>query len=105
MALVSAGAMVSVTRLDLPEPETPVTTVKVPNSIFAVTFLRLLQEAPVILSAPRPGLRRFSGTRIIRLPVRYWPVSESGQAMICSGVPAATTRPPCSPAPGPMSTT
>ena len=70
MALVSAGAMVSVTRLDLPEPETPVTTVNVPNSIFAVTFRRLLARAPVIFRHPRPGLRRSSGRRIIRLPVR-----------------------------------
>ena len=83
MALVRAGAMVSVTSDDLPDPETPVTTVRVPNSIFAVTFLRLLAEAPVILRAPRPGLRRFSGTRIMRLPVRYAPVMESGHAMIC----------------------
>ena len=105
MALVSAGAMVSVTRLDLPEPETPVTTVNVPNSIFAVTFLRLLARAPVMVSAPRPGRRRSAGSSTMRAPARYLRVSESGHAMISSGVPAHTTRPPFSPAPGPMSIT
>ena len=33
-------------RLDLPEPETPVTQVKVPSGIAAVTSLRLLARAP-----------------------------------------------------------
>ena len=69
-ALVSAGAMVSVTRELLPEPDTPVTTVRVPNSIWAVTLCRLFALAPVILSAPRPGLRRSSGKRTMARPVR-----------------------------------
>ena len=69
-ALVSAGASVSVTSELLPEPETPVTTVSVPSSILAETFLRLFAEAPVILICPLRGLRRFSGRRIWRSPVR-----------------------------------
>ena len=67
---MSAGAIVSVTSELLTEPETPVTTVSVPNSMLAVTFLRLLWEAPTILSAPRPGFLRSRGTRMSRRPVR-----------------------------------
>ena len=44
------------------------------------------------------------GTSIWRLPERYWPVSEAGFLATSSGVPAAITWPPCSPAPGPRST-
>ena len=69
-ALVSAGAMVSVTSELFPEPETPVTTVRVPNSILAVTFLRLLADAPRTVRAPRLGERRAAGSSIIRAPVR-----------------------------------
>ena len=45
-ALVRAGAIVSVTSELLPEPETPVTTVSVPNSIWAETFFRLFALRP-----------------------------------------------------------
>ena len=41
-------------------------------------------------------------------PERYWPVSESGLDMSPPGPvtgPEWTMRPPCSPAPGPTSTT
>ena len=69
-ALVSAGARVSVTSELLPLPETPVTTVSVPSSTLAVTFLRLLAEAPTTLMAPRRGLRRLAGSSIWRRPVR-----------------------------------
>ena len=69
-ALVSAGASVSVTSDDLPEPETPVTTVSVPSSTLAFTFLRLFAQAPVIFMAPRRGLRRLAGSAICLRPVR-----------------------------------
>ena len=35
--------------VDLPPPETPVTQVKMPSGIAAVTFFRLLPRAPTIL--------------------------------------------------------
>ena len=41
-------------KLDLPEPETPVTQEKVPSGIAAVTLLRLLAVAPGRVSF-RPG--------------------------------------------------
>ena len=37
-------------------------------------------------------------------PERYAPVTDSGQAMISSTFPVATTSPPCLPAEGPIST-
>jgi excinuclease ABC subunit A len=52
----------------------------------------------------RSMARRRAGTGICRRPARYWPVSECGARRMSSGVPSATTCPPCSPAPGPMST-
>ena len=36
------------TSVDLPPPETPVTQVKSPSGIVAVTFLRLLPRAPTM---------------------------------------------------------
>ena len=39
---------VSMSRVDLPPPETPVMQVNVPSGIEAVTFLRLLARAPLI---------------------------------------------------------
>ena len=52
------------TSVDLPPPETPVTQVKSPSGIVAVTFLRLLPRAPTIASS-RPGsrARRLVGNR------------------------------------------
>ena len=43
------------TRVDLPPPETPVTQVKRPSGIVAVTFFRLLPRAPTIFSS-LPGV-------------------------------------------------
>ena len=45
------------TSVDLPPPETPVTQVKRPSGIVAVTFFRLLPRAPTIFSS-LPGSRR-----------------------------------------------
>ena len=66
--------------------------------------LRLCWRAPRTTSSAR-GVRRSAGTGICRSPERNWPVSEPGCASISFGVPSATTSPPCSPAPGPRSTT
>ena len=49
--------------------------------------------------------RRRSGIAMPSSPVRYLPVSESGCAMMSSGVPCAMILPPWMPAPGPMSIT
>ncbi len=59
------------TRVDFPPPETPVTQVKRPSGIDAVTLFRLLPRAPTILSS-RPGVaaRRFDGIATVRSPER-----------------------------------
>ena len=66
-------------RVDLPPPETPVTQQKVPSGISAVMSFRLLPRAPTTRRiCPGWPVRRFGGTGIWRLPVRYWPVMLSG---------------------------
>ena len=77
--LATAWCRVSLTRVDLPEPETPVTQQKTPSGIATSIPLRLCSRAPRTSSAPR-GSRRSAGTSIRRLPERYWPVSEAGFA-------------------------
>ena len=102
--LATAWWSVSLTRVDLPEPETPVTQQKTPSGIATSIPLRLCSRAPRTSSAPR-GSRRCAGTSILRLPERYWPVSEAGSlGDLLRACPAAITWPPCSPAPGPRST-
>ena len=92
-------------KVDLPPPETPVTQVNRPSGISAVTFFRLLPRAPASRSTRCGFFGRRSGTAISRAPERYWPVSEFGLAMMSAGRPWATIWPPCTPAPGPTSTT
>src|ERR1700722_16007252 len=60
--VATARNNVSLTRVDLPEPETPVTQVSNPNGNSAVTFFRLLAVAPRTRSI-RDGLGgcRFEG--------------------------------------------
>ena len=96
----------SLTRVDFPDPDTPVTAMKQPSGNATSTFFRLCSLAPfTTTSRAGEGRRRIAGTGICRRPVRYAPVTDSGLARRSSTVPATTTRPPCSPAPGPMSTT
>ncbi len=57
-------------KLDLPEPETPVTQVNVPSGIEAVTFLRLLAVAPERVSFLPVPLRRTAGIGTERRPLR-----------------------------------
>ena len=84
----------SFTKEDFPEPLTPVTTVKVPNGSFTLTFFRLFSLAPTTSSFfPFPFLL-FFGTSIFNFPLKYCPVKEFGFAITSSGVPAATTFPP-----------
>ncbi len=68
---------------------------------------RLLPVAPMIAICLLRVRRRcvVPARQSARCPDRYWPVSERGSSLICWGVPCATTWPPCTPAPGPRSTT
>ena len=92
------------TREDFPDPDTPVTQVKVPRGMDTSMWSKLFSAAPrTVRQWPLPGRRR-GGTGMVLAPERYWPVRDFGSAMISSTVPAATTSPPWTPAPGPMST-
>lgn len=65
-------------RVDLPEPDTPVTHTNKPTGKLKVTFFRLLPEAPSITNQRLFfGFVRLSGNAIINFPERYLPVSES----------------------------
>src|SRR5262249_59998469 len=76
-------------RVLLPEPETPVTAMKVPSGKVTETFFRLLPVAPRRVSFLPLPLRRGGGGAILRWPPRYWPVMGAG-ARAASGVgPAA----------------
>ena len=94
---------ISFTSEDLPDPDTPVTQVNVPSGMAASTFFRLFSDAPITRRKFPFPFRRSAGTAIFRFPERYWPVRLFGFAMTSSGVPAATMRPPWTPAPGPTS--
>ena len=65
------------TRVDLPEPDTPVTQVSKPTGNSRSTFLRLLPVAPVMVSMrdSSQGMR-FFGTAISSEPLRYLAVSD-----------------------------
>ena len=95
---------ISFTRELLPEPETPVTQVIIPRGIFTSIFFRLFSAAFRIVKNPA-GFLRTEGTGICSFPLKYCPVMDLGFCMISSAVPMATSCPPCSPAPGPISTT
>ena len=56
-------------RVDLPDPETPVTQLKMPSGISTLRFLRLCARAPVIRRPAVPVRRRF-GTGIRFRPFR-----------------------------------
>ena len=95
---------ISLTSELLPEPETPVTHVSTPIGTFTSMFFRLFSLAPTTFKKPFGFLRVF-GTGILISPLKYFPVIELGFFIKSSAVPVAITCPPCSPAPGPMSTT
>ena len=94
----------SLTSVLLPEPDTPVTQVRAPTGNAASMSRRLFSRAPWTVSHPRAS-RRIAGTGTPRRPDRNAPVTEAGSASMSATEPWATTRPPCCPAPGPMSMT
>ena len=101
--LRSACRITSLTSVDLPDPETPVTATKRPTGTSTSMFCRLCcaRRAP---AAPSLPARRARHRDLRARPDRNAPVIDSWLAATSAAGPAATTRPPCSPAPGPMST-
>ena len=61
----------SLTRVDFPEPDTPVTAIRQPSGNATSTDRRLCSLAPLTTtSLPRLGLRRVAGSGISSRPVR-----------------------------------
>ncbi len=102
---ISDRKRMSFTSVDLPDPDTPVTATKQPSGNATSMFLRLFCRAPRTVSHLSPVGRRCAGTGIDRLPARYCPVTDLRLRSSPLTVPVWTISPPCSPAPGPMSTT
>ncbi len=91
------------TSVLLPEPETPVTQVNTPIGNETLTSLRLFSDAPSIFINPL-GFLLFSGIGMVYSLERYFPVSDLSFFTKSWIFPVATTSPPFSPAPGPIST-
>ncbi len=88
----------------MPEPDTPVTQINNPRGKLTSIFFKLCPAAPNTVKHFSFGMRRASGTGTYFRPLKYCPVIETGLPVISSIFPWATTSPPFSPAPGPMST-
>ena len=101
--LARALYRISLTSELLPEPDTPVTQVMTPRGKSTLMFFRLFSAAPRTVIQP-VGFLRSDGTGILSLPLKYAPVTDSWLSIISWAVPMAITCPPCSPAPGPIST-
>ena len=94
---------IPLTKVDFPEPETPVTAINFPSGNLTDTFLRLFSLAP-LTSIKRPlPTRRSVGTGIDLAPDKYCPVIDFLFLATSSGVPEAMICPPKAPAPGPTS--
>ena len=96
----------SLTSVDLPEPRhagdgDEQAERELDGEVLEVVLPRAPDHEPRVGRAaaawPAPGC--------VRLPARYWPVIDALFLSSAFTVPACTTSPPCSPAPGPMSTT
>src|SRR5450432_1940058 len=101
----NARNSVSMTSVDFPEPETPVTQVRRPIGNDTDRSRRLWPVALRRVRLRAADERRCLGTAMDLRPDRYAPVNDCGLAAISDGLPDATTRPPWTPALGPMSMT
>ena len=95
----------SFTSVDFPDPDTPVTAMTSPAETPHPHSSDCARGPLDHHSRDFDRLRRTAGNGICCLPVRYAPVSDFLLASNSSPGPETTTLPPCSPAPGPMSTT
>src|SRR3546814_5533403 len=77
----------SFTRVDLPDPDTPVTAVNTPSGNSTVRSFRLCSRAPFTTRHSLPGGRRLAGTGMERLPDRYCPVIDALFLRSCLTVP------------------
>ena len=99
--LSSAGYKIFFTKLVLPLPDTPLTTVNAFKGIFTSIFFRFCSLAPII-SMWFFDTRLFLGISIFLFPFKYSDVRLSLFSSFFS-VPCATISPPFEPALGPIS--
>src|ERR1700729_1893780 len=88
--LAAALYSTSLTSVDFPDPDTPVTQQNTPSGTLTSTLRRLCWETPSTLTYPE-GRRRRAGVSITRVPARNCPVSESATRSTSAAVPCATT--------------
>ena len=69
ICLDTIGTKVSLTKVDLPEPDTPVTTLKQPTAKDALMFFKLLPWQPCKVKKPL-GSTRLSGIAMLLRPVK-----------------------------------
>ena len=85
----SERSRMSLTSVDLPEPDTPVTAMRHPSGNDTSMSCRLCSRAPrTVTTSPVPGRRR-AGTGIDFLPERYCPVMD---ALLVSSPPRPRDR-------------
>ena len=94
----------SFTSVDLPDPDTPVTATSVPSGNDTVMSCRLFARPPTtVTTLPLRSAHRRD--RDLAATGEVLPRDRVGVREEPATVPEWTTWPPCSPAPGPMSTT
>src|SRR5580765_7101463 len=82
--------MVSNARLDLPDPERPVTTTRLSRGISTETFLRLWTRAPWTATVVRSAGRRDRGVGSLR--IRQLRGEEKRELMNVDGAPPGEPR-------------
>src|SRR5262249_30067898 len=74
---ISARSRMSLTSVDLPDPDTPVTATNLPSGDVTSMLRRLCSRAPFTTRLLPLPMRRTPGTGMLLRPDKYWPVSES----------------------------
>lgn len=78
----------SLTSVDFPEPETPVTQLNTLSGNLTLIFFKLFSVAPCTsITLDFTYFLLFLGTSIFFLPLKYCPVIESSTFIISSAVP------------------
>src|SRR3972149_8391461 len=101
--LMRARPKISLTKDDLPDPETPETHTNFPSGIETSICFRLCSRAPFTTKyfvSPFSFCFPVGRTAIFLFPERYSPVNVFDRKS-SFGVPENVIRPPCFPAPGP----
>ena len=84
----SSLAKIEFTKVDLPLPDTPLTTVITPRGKSTFIFFKLFSLAPTtVIFLSFSILRRFLGVSILSIPAKYLPVMLAVFLATSEGVP------------------